>query len=265
VIVRLSNGDEKQFSTASGTAKFTSLADNTVFSMELIGITENGIDGSVDEQILGSAQCRTREIAVTPEPEPLPENETKVSSITGASTIFIGDTPTYSIMVEDTDGIASVTATLNGNSVTVDQSGNQYSVALPNSATASAGSLNLEFSVIGELANGGNDVPVVRSQTIDIEPVISSPMINSIGSWNIQDNGGGLPSSITLSGSGIQVGAVFSLATPITGLSIDEETGEIIFNMDIVGTKTFNPTARVVNPDGGQDTETFILNVEDNF
>lgn len=269
VIVRLSNGDEQEFSTANGTATFTGLADNTSFGIELIGVTRDGITGATSQRSLGTAQCRTQEVQPEPEepetPEPTPESPTTVSSISGDATISVGDTPTYSITADDVDGIATVTATVDGVTVSVAQSGNQYSIVLPSSATASAGSVSIEFSVTGTRADGGNDATIVRTQSIDVEPVISSPAINPIGSWDIQDNGGGLPSTFQITGSDIQAGATFTLLTPVLGLSINSNTGELIFDQNIFGNQSFTITVEVTNPDTGNDTETFTLNVNDNF
>jgi len=59
VIVALSNGTQQEFSTSNGTATFTGLAENTTFGIELIGITQDGINGGTTQQVLGTAQCRT--------------------------------------------------------------------------------------------------------------------------------------------------------------------------------------------------------------
>jgi len=147
----------------------------------------------------------------------------------------------------------------------VSQSGDQFSIELPSSVTASAGSFDVVFSVTGELANGGTDTPVVVAQNVEVEPVISSPVINSIGTVSINDNGGLLPTTVaTVSGSDIQAGAIFAILTPVDGLSIDANTGEMTFDDNVNGVQSFTVTVQVTNTDGGTDTETFTLNIDDN-
>lgn len=99
-----------------------------------------------------------------------------------------------------------------------------------------------------------------------MEEIISSPTLNSLGTVNINDNGGGLASTITVTGADIQQGAVFTLLTPTEGLSINSETGVLTFSDNIGGNQVFpNREVQVENPDGGWTTTTFNLNVTDNF
>lgn len=93
------------------------------------------------------------------------------------------------------------------------------------------------------------------------------PTINTIATQNVNDNGGGLATTLlTVSGTKIQSGAVFSIIADPTsgGLTINSSTGVLIFDKDVNGNQTYTITVKVVNPDGGSDTETFTLNVTDN-
>lgn len=96
------------------------------------------------------------------------------------------------------DGVVSVTATLKGNPLNTAQSGNEFSVVIPSSVTDTTGTHDLEFCVTGELANGGNDAPVMRNFSVEIEPVISSPVIDTIETVNTNDNDGGLASTFQI-------------------------------------------------------------------
>lgn len=97
---------------------------------------------------------------------------------------------------------------------------------------------------------------------------ISNPTINTIATQSVNDNGGGQATSIlTISGTNINTGAVYSIVSDPTsgGLTINSSTGELIYDADVGTNQTYSITVKIVNTDGGNDTETFTLNVTDNF
>lgn len=267
VLIRLSNGAEKRIASKSGSVTFAGLSPDTSYGLVLYGITGNGISNGSDTQKLGSATCKTKKEET--EPETPEEHPTQVSSISGDSSIKVGDTPTYSITATDGDhGIDSVKAMVNGAEVSVSNGGNTYFFTLPRSASAAEGSAEISFIVKGTKADGSAEPSIKKKMNISIEkdePPISTPNINPIGVVNIQDNGG-LPTTVisSISGSEILTGAVFSLESSAPGLSINSASGEITHQQDVGGNQSYSVTVRVTNPDGGSDTETFTLNVEDN-
>ncbi|WP_419763941.1 MAG: cadherin repeat domain-containing protein [Arcobacter sp.] len=103
--------------------------------------------------------------------------------------------------------------------------------------------------------------------TDDAIALANAPTINTIATQNVNDNGGGLATTLlTVSGTNIQSGAVFSIVADPTagGLTINSSTGVLVYDKDINPSQSYTITIKVVNPDGGSDTETFTLNVTDN-
>lgn len=97
--------------------------------------------------------------------------------------------------------------------------------------------------------------------------VVSTPILTTIATQNVDDNGGGLATSIlTVSGTNINTGAVFSIVSDPTsgGLTINATTGALTYDADVVGNKVYSITVKILNTDGGSDTVTFTLNVTDN-
>lgn len=108
-----------------------------------------------------------------------------------------------------------------------------------------------------------------QADSDDSSPATFSPVINAIATQNVNDNGGGLATTLlTVSGTDIQAGAVFSIVADPTsgGLTINSSTGVLVWDKDLIsgGVTPYTITIKVVNPDGGSDTETFTLNVTDN-
>ncbi len=119
--------------------------------------------------------------------------------------------------------------------------------------------------------NGSSNQQLLASAqctTPEIEPAISTPVIDTIGTWDITDNGGAggiFASRFTITGSDIQQGAVFRILTPVRGLTIDSNTGVLTFDEDVSGMQSLAVTVQVTNTDGGTDTDTFTLNITDNL
>jgi hypothetical protein len=96
-----------------------------------------------------------------------PGNTQLVSgNIAGLTSYTVGGTQTYSLSPVDPDGIASVTATLDGTAVTLSASGNTYSFSTPTNLTA--GSHAVSFTATGKLPTGVSEAPVTISQSITV-------------------------------------------------------------------------------------------------
>ncbi len=119
----------------------------------------------------------------------------------------------------------------------------------------------------------------IHAQTSAIVPPVSSPSINPIDDITANYNGGNptVVSVTVVRGSNIQRGAAFtySSAPSTVGdnspsisdiLSIDSALGVMMLRADYykVGTAVLLITVKVVNPDGGADTESFKLHIVDN-
>ena len=102
----------------------------------------------------------------------------------------------------------------------------------------------------------------------ELDNAISTPVINSIGTITINDDGGlSVRAVTTVTGTNINEGAVFSIvADPTTGrLTINSSTGVLTWQGNEGEDDSYVITVKVVNPDGGTDTETFTLNVTDSL
>jgi hypothetical protein len=95
-------------------------------------------------------------------------NNTQLLSgnIVGLTSYTTGGTQTYSLSPVDPDGIASVTATLDGAAVTLSANGNTYSFSTPTNLTV--GSHAVSFTATGKLPTGVSETPVTISQSISV-------------------------------------------------------------------------------------------------
>lgn len=126
---------------------------------------------------------------------------------------------------------------------------------------------NVAFGTNMEIQSSGGVSKTDEAVARDNTPAISTPTINAIATQNVNDNGGGLATTLlTVSGTNINAGAVFSIVADPTagGLTINSSTGVLIYDANINGFQTYSITVKVLNTDGGSDTETFTLNVTDN-
>ncbi len=95
-------------------------------------------------------------------------------------------------------------------------------------------------------------------------PAVSSPTI-SLANQSVNDNGGGLATNLPApSVTNVKTGAVYSIVTGTTGLTINSSTGVMTYNTDLNSTTNFNITIKVTNPDGGNSSTTFTLTVVNN-
>jgi hypothetical protein len=87
-------------------------------------------------------------------------------NIAGLANYTVGGSQTYSLSPVDPDGITSVTATLDGASVTLSESGNTYSFITP--TNLSVGNHAVSFTATGRQPNGTAETAVVVSQSFTI-------------------------------------------------------------------------------------------------
>ena len=96
-------------------------------------------------------------------------------------------------------------------------------------------------------------------------PAISSPTI-SMADQTVNDNGGGLATDLPApTVTGVTAGAVYSIVTGTTGLTINSSTGVMTYNNDLFANTNFSITIKVTNTDGGTNSTTFTLTVLDNL
>ena len=101
-----------------------------------------------------------------------------ISAVNGSNHYTQGATPTLSVDVADPDGIASVSATLDANAITVSAAAGTYSVQMP--ATLSVGTHKLVFTAVGKNPDGSNESPLTASQDITVYKPNTPLAINSL-------------------------------------------------------------------------------------
>jgi len=185
-----------------------------------------------------------------------------------SANIVAGNNLTATCSVSDADGMGDVEILL----VTVPSGTEIYSKIFsvngsnPNIIESSfnialdVGDYNLSVSASG---NGGTEFEEVYSFRVN-----AAPVIDDIPTQNVDDNGGAQSTTLlTVTGTGIQAGATFSIVNDPTngGLTIDSATGELVYDDDINPSQSFEIAIKVINPDGGEDTEIFTLNVNSNL
>jgi hypothetical protein len=98
-------------------------------------------------------------------------------------------------------------------------------------------------------------------------PAISTPTI-SMADQTVLDNGGAISTDLpAVTVTGVEAGAVYSLvADPTAGkLTINSTTGVMTWNGDVNGNQVYSITVKITNPDGGNASVTFTLNVTNNL
>jgi hypothetical protein len=98
--------------------------------------------------------------------------------------------------------------------------------------------------------------------------VVSTPTI-SFANTSVDDDGGGFTNSVgTPTTDGVVVGATYEIVSesPSTSnmLSINTTSGEMEWLGDVAGPTNYDITIKVTNPDGGTDSHTFTLTVNNN-
>lgn len=108
-----------------------------------------------------------------------------IGSITGADSLeSINTVSTYSITPVDPDGIASVTATLDGTTLTVTESSGVYSVSTP--ASLAVGSHTLVFTAVGAKPDGTTETATTVEKVLSVvaadtaAPVVISTSITGV-------------------------------------------------------------------------------------
>jgi len=87
----------------------------------------------------------------------------------------------------------------------------------------------------------------------------------SLADQSVNDNGGGLATNLPApTVNNVDAGAVYSIVTGTTGLTINSSTGVMTYDNDVNGNQNFSITIKVTNPDGGNSSTTFTLTVLDN-
>jgi hypothetical protein len=153
--------------------------------------------------------------------------------ISGVTSYTVGGSQTYSLSPVDPDGITSVTATLDGASVTLSAAGNTYSFSTP--TNLSLGNHAISFSATGRQPNGSAETAVVVSQNITVLAnntllslgTISGPASYTVGtaqaySTTATDPDGIVSVTATLDGSPISVvpsNGTYSITLPTTVLA----------------------------------------------
>ena len=136
-------------------------------------------------------------------------------------------------------------------------------------------SASTRYTAIVELNGQTLDTVSITTKATPVTPTpsptptpISTPTI-TMANQTVTDNGGGggvlatdLPAPIV---TGVNAGAVYSITTGTTGLSINSSTGVMTYDNDLFADTTFSITIKVTNTDGGNSSATFSLTVIDNL
>ena len=170
------------------------------------------------------------------------------------------------VFVEYTDSISDDTYKVNaGISVAFDDITDFSTYRAPSNIKTHLSELNrFENIVLAQNMALASSAGVQKTQAAIDRDAISSPTI-SLADQTVDDNGGGQATDLPApTVSDVQSGAVYSIVNnTVTGLTINSSTGVMTYDNDINGSNSFNVTIKVTNPDGGSDTATFTLNVND--
>src|SRR3990167_1738415 len=101
-----------------------------------------------------------------------------IGAISGVTAYTVGSAQSYSTSVVDPNGVSSVTATANGQTLAVVQNGSQYAATLP--ADTQAGSVALVFTAIGLAPDGTKEAAKTATQTITVHPTNTPLTIGAI-------------------------------------------------------------------------------------
>ncbi|MFK7779614.1 MAG: hypothetical protein QM490_00490 [Candidatus Gracilibacteria bacterium] len=115
-------------------------------------------------------------------------------------------------------------------------------------------------------ATSTNDTETTTSVRQVLEDLISTPTI-TLADQTIGDKAGALPTDLPApSVTNVAAGAVYTIVgNPILGkLTIDANTGVSTWSGDVGGPTDYSITIKVTNPDGGNESTTFNLHVNDN-
>jgi hypothetical protein len=150
--------------------------------------------------------------------------------ISGLTSYTLGGSQTYSLSPIDPDGVTSVTATLDGNAVSLSAQGNTYSFSTPTSL--GVGNHAISFTATGRAPNGVAEAPIVVSQSITVlttNTPLSLGAIAGPGSYTVgnaqsyssvvTDPDGIVSVSATLDGNAISVapsGSTYSITLPVS-------------------------------------------------
>ncbi len=151
-----------------------------------------------------------------------------VSPISGPTSFTTGTAQTLTTVVTDPNGLATVTATLDGATITVVQEAGSYSVALP--ASLPTGYHTVVFTVTGLQPDGTPEAAQTVTQSVAVFPpntplvisAITGPLSYSVGSaqtYTVQVMDPDMIVSVlaTLDGASIPVavnGSVYSITAP---------------------------------------------------
>jgi hypothetical protein len=170
--------------------------------------------------------------------------------------------------VEYTDSISDDTYKVNaGISVAFDDITDFSTYRAPSNIKTHLSELNrFENIVLAQNMALASSAGVQKTQAAIDRDAISSPTI-SLADQTVDDNGGGQATDLPApTVSDVQSGAVYSIVNnTVTGLTINSSTGVMTYDNDINPSNSFNVTIKVTNPDGGSDTATFTLNINDNL
>ncbi len=141
------------------------------------------------------------------------------------------------------------------------ENGNTIATTLSFSYTpTTTGEHNLTLTVMDDDGATASDSMTVTANAA----AVSNPTI-SMADQTVDDNGGALATDLPApTVTDVQAGAVYSIVTGTTGLTINSSTGVMTYDNDINPSQSFSITIKVTNPDGGNASTTFTLNVNDN-
>lgn len=175
-----------------------------------------------------------------------------LSTITGPTAYTAGSAQTYHTTVVDPNGIGSVTATANGQTIALVQSGSQYSLTLP--ASTPAGSVTLLFTAIGLAPDGSKEAAKTASQTVTVfasNTPLSIGTISGLASYT-------LGAAQTYSLSPIDPDGVGTVTATLDGASLAVLASGASYSVTVpastaAGTHTLRFSASGKRPDGSTE------------
>jgi hypothetical protein len=177
-----------------------------------------------------------------------------LGAIAGPGSFTVGNAQTYSSVVTDPDGIVIVSATLDGNAISVAPSGSTYSITLP--VSLAAGSHTVQFSAVGRRPDGSNETAQVLTRQIQVLTSNVALSISPISGLSPYVVGFSPTYSATIvDPDGIEVTSATLDGQPIN-LSNEGSTYSVVIpSVLALGQHTLVFSARGRTPGGGQEAD----------
>jgi hypothetical protein len=177
-----------------------------------------------------------------------------LGAIGGPATYTVGSAQSYSSVVTDPDGIVSVSATLDGSTISVVPTNGTYSVTLP--ITTAVGQHTIQFSAVGRRPDNSSETAVTVSRQIQILATntnLSLSAISGLASYVVG-------ASPTYSATIVDPDGINSVSATLDGSTIGISNSGSTYSVNvpsnlILGQHTLVIRAQGTQPDASLETQ----------